>query len=81
MGGGIEMGNTCKPMAVSFQCMTKFTTNKKKKEWISDCKGTQGKNMEHVFFFFFKSEHLQTPWDGTHCFDDISLLWLPLLGR
>ena len=30
MGGGIGMGNTCKPMAVSFQCMTKFTTNKKK---------------------------------------------------
>ena len=22
------LGNTCKPMAVSFQCMTKFTTNK-----------------------------------------------------
>ena len=32
MGGGIGMGSTCKPMAVSFQCMTKFTTNKKKKE-------------------------------------------------
>ena len=31
VGGGIGMGNTCKPMAVSFQCMTKFTTNKKKK--------------------------------------------------
>ena len=31
--GGIGMGNTCKPMAVSFQCMTKFTTNKKKKCW------------------------------------------------
>ena len=31
MGGGIRMGNTCKPMAVSFQCMTKFTTKKKKK--------------------------------------------------
>ena len=31
MGGGIGMGNTCKPMAVSFQCMTKFTTIKKKK--------------------------------------------------
>ena len=30
MGGGIEMGNTCKPMAVSFQCMTKSTTHKKK---------------------------------------------------
>ena len=26
------MGNTCKPMAVSFRCMTKSTTNKKKKE-------------------------------------------------
>ena len=24
------MGDTCKPMAVSFQCMTKFTTKKKK---------------------------------------------------
>ena len=23
------MGNTCKPMAISFQCMTKFTTKKK----------------------------------------------------
>ena len=32
MGGGIGMGNTCKLIAVSFQCMTKFTTNKKKKK-------------------------------------------------
>ena len=32
VGGAIGMGNTCKPMAVSFQCMTKSTTNKKKKE-------------------------------------------------
>ena len=31
-GSGFGMGNTCKPMAVSFQCMTKSTTNKKKKE-------------------------------------------------
>ena len=29
VGGGIGMGNTCKPLAVSFQCMTKSTTNKK----------------------------------------------------
>ena len=29
VGGGIGMGNTCKPMAVLFQCMTKFTTKKK----------------------------------------------------
>ena len=36
MGGGIGMGNTCKPMAVSFQCMTKFTTNKKNKKRESE---------------------------------------------
>ena len=27
VGGGIGMGKSCKPKAVSFQCMTKFTTN------------------------------------------------------
>ena len=32
VGGGIGMGNTCKPVAVSFQCMTKSTTKKKKKK-------------------------------------------------
>ena len=32
VGEGIGMGNTCKPMAVSFQCMTKSTTNKIKKK-------------------------------------------------
>ena len=32
VGGGIGMGNTCKPLAVSSQCMTKSTTNKKKKK-------------------------------------------------
>ena len=30
VGGGIGMGNKCKPMVVSFQCMTKSTTNKEK---------------------------------------------------
>ena len=34
VGGGIGMGNTCKPMAVSFQCMTKSTTIKKKKKKV-----------------------------------------------
>ena len=29
MGGGIGMGKTCEPKAFSFQCVTKFTTNKK----------------------------------------------------
>ena len=32
VGVGIGMGNTCKPMAVSFQCMTKSTTSEKKKK-------------------------------------------------
>ena len=32
VGGGIGLEYTCEPMAVSFQCMTKFTTNKKKKK-------------------------------------------------
>ena len=32
VGGGIGMKNTCKPMAVSFQCMTKSTTKKKKSQ-------------------------------------------------
>ena len=30
VGGGIGMGKTCEPKAYSFQCMTKFTTNKNK---------------------------------------------------
>ena len=34
VGGGIGMGNTCKPMAVSFQLITKSTTIKKKKKNI-----------------------------------------------
>ena len=29
VGGGIGMGNTCKPMADSFKCMAKSTTIKK----------------------------------------------------
>ena len=32
VGGGIGMGKTCEPKAFSFQCMTEFTTNKKKKK-------------------------------------------------
>ena len=40
--GGIGMGNTCKPMAVSFQCMTKSTTNKKKKKERKKEKEKQG---------------------------------------
>ena len=50
VGGGIGMGNTCKPMAVSFQCMTKSTTNKKKiKKKINKYRqAAKGVNSEHV---------------------------------
>ena len=32
VGGGIGMGKPCEPKAFSFQCMTKFTPNKKKRK-------------------------------------------------
>ena len=41
------MGNTCKPMAVSFQCMTKSTTIKKKEE-----SKKKKKNVRVVSVFF-----------------------------
>ena len=44
MGGGIGMGNTCKPMAVSFQCMTKFTT--KKKKMATKCKSSDAGSLD-----------------------------------
>ena len=46
VGGGIGMGNTCKPMAVSFQCMTKSTTNKK--TIIIIIKKTHGKERKGI---------------------------------
>ena len=48
VGGGIGMGNTCKPMDVSFQCMTKSTTNKKKLKKLKkrNFKPTSLKNKE-----------------------------------
>ena len=39
VGGGIGMGKTYEPKAFSFQCMTKFTTKKKKKN-VSRVGGT-----------------------------------------
>ena len=50
------MGNTCKPMAVSFQCMTKSTTNKKKlkKKTCNACERqdtlTQNTKIEKTIF-------------------------------
>ena len=51
VGGGIGMGKTCEPKAFSFQCMTKFTTNKKKKEkrinLIKEVKDCTVKTIKH----------------------------------
>ena len=41
VGGGIGMGNTCGPMAVSFQCMTKSTTIKKNNNKVEKKKEMQ----------------------------------------
>ena len=56
VGGGIRMGNTCKPMAVSCQCMTKSTTIKKiiiifKKEKIKKKEKKKKKKEFHVPYF------------------------------
>ena len=60
VGGGIGMGNTCKPMALSFQCMTKSTTKKKKNimhlHMVKRLLFRQKLNpCEHTGFFFFLS--------------------------
>ena len=57
VGGGIRMGNTCKPMAVSFQCMTKSTTNIKKFK--------KKKSESHSAEFNSLQPHgLQSPWNS-----------------
>ena len=53
VGGGIGMGNTCKSMADSFQCMTKPTTIKKEKR-----KKKSGLNKYHLFSLLLLSTHL-----------------------
>ena len=44
------MENTCKPMAVSFQCMTKSTTNKKKQK-----KNFKKQNYAIIHIYLYKS--------------------------
>ena len=55
VGGGIGMGNTCKPLGVSFQCMTKSTTNKKnKKKKKKDKKTNKGSILKINYLFLLK---------------------------
>ena len=42
---GIGMGKTCEPKGFSFQCMTKFTTNKKKEKKEEEIKATKEKRI------------------------------------
>ena len=55
VGGGIGMGKTCKPKPFSFQCMTKFTTNKRKKK-VKICKQGSWKLLPcfNWIYLFFK---------------------------
>ena len=64
VGRGIGMGNTCKSMADSFQCMTKFTTNKKQSRSLKMKKKMDilGRNMAHLGANFHS------------CFQDICFL-------
>ena len=48
VGGGIGMGNICKPMAVSFQCMTKSTTIKKNNKKSHDMSIVKVQNITPV---------------------------------
>ena len=57
VGGGIGMGKTCKLKAVSFQCMTKFTTNKKKR--LMDKEDVSGVCVcEHVCVHIYINTHI-----------------------
>ena len=64
------MGNTCKPMAVSFQCMTKFTTNKKNKKIYNKALKKQKKNpvlkssFVHTYVHTHTHPHTPTNWGG-----------------
>ena len=57
VGVGLWIGKTCKLKDVSFQCMTKFTTNKKRK---------RKKKAEHqridAFELWCWRKHLRVPW-------------------
>ena len=54
VGGGIGMGNTCKPLAVSFQCMTKSTINKKKKKNKKKKASKLRQKIHHTFIISYR---------------------------
>ena len=70
VGGGIGMGNTCKPMAVSFQCMTKFTTNKKEKKFYNN------KNIYIYIPGFYSTFEVHSIWAVLRCGIEMKKPWL-----
>ena len=63
VGGGIGMGNTCKPMAVSFQCMTKSTTIKKKKSALVTFPGVSVCERHSDMSDSLQPHGLYSPWN------------------
>ena len=57
------MGNTCKPMAVSFQCMTKSTTNKKKEKkknnFQYEAKTPPQETPKGIIFYFYLDPRIE----------------------
>ena len=54
----IKPGLACKPLAVSFQCMTKSTTNKKKKEEVA--KNLDWRSVSQLIIYMFKYYSLRS---------------------
>ena len=54
------MGNTCKPMAVSFQCMTKSTTHTKKIPWTEEPGGLWSMESQRVRLSVHVHTHVHT---------------------
>ena len=70
-GRGIGMGNTCKPMAVSFQCMTKFTTKKKCSVlWGCSYFGVHGcpNSLPYIIKICIFHSKEKDSWDGSCCY-------------
>ena len=57
VGGGLGMGKTCEPKAFSFQCMTKFTTIKKKQKTKNKKKIRNKKYIYIILSFQLKQKY------------------------
>ena len=78
VGGGIGMGKTCKLKAVSFQCMTKFTTNLKKKKGdftYSHIRRIYLTQPGHLKEIVEQSSSVWYGHTGAKAFQPISLIW------